>query len=101
MTRSPGDAERAPGLPGHDPRAPEGRNPDGSGRPSQLEVIQETVTETAVKSVAFSPDGEHLLMGTFDRLSLWRPAEVEARLGLGEIARRRTPRSLYQSSYAF
>jgi WD40 repeat protein len=38
----------------------------------QIEAIQENDTETAVLSLAFSPDGQHLLMGTYDRLSLFR-----------------------------
>lgn len=40
--------------------------------PPHLEVIQKVVTETGVMSVAFSPDGEHLLMSTRERLSLFR-----------------------------
>ena len=40
--------------------------------PLELRVIEEHVTDSAVMSVAFSPDGEHLLMGTYDRLSLFR-----------------------------
>jgi tetratricopeptide (TPR) repeat protein len=39
---------------------------------SRFQVLDERVTETAVFSLAFSPDGEHLLMATFDRLSLFR-----------------------------
>jgi tetratricopeptide (TPR) repeat protein len=38
----------------------------------RLEVIQEKTTETAVASLAFSPDGEHLLMSTDKSLSLFR-----------------------------
>jgi len=37
-----------------------------------LKVIQKNATETAVCSLAFSPDGEHLLMSTDDRLTLFR-----------------------------
>jgi len=40
--------------------------------PPHLEMFQEKATETAVMSVAFSPDGEHLLMSTRNRLSLFR-----------------------------
>ncbi len=42
------------------------------GDPPHFEVIQENATETGVCSVAFSPGGEHLLMSTRDRLSLFR-----------------------------
>jgi len=40
--------------------------------PVHVEVLQERATATAVNSVAFSPDGQYLLMSTSDRLSLFR-----------------------------
>lgn len=40
--------------------------------PAHLEVIQESATDAAVCSLAFSPDGEHLLMSTNEKLSLFR-----------------------------
>ena len=41
-------------------------------QPPHLEVLQEMPTEAGVRSVAFSPDGEYLLMITNDGLSLFR-----------------------------
>jgi WD40 repeat protein len=40
--------------------------------PPHLKVIQEIHAETDIMSLSFSPGGEHLLMGTFDRLSMFR-----------------------------